>query len=194
MAGPTLRVSALLGAGGARPSVLPPSCRCCYCPGSTFGDPCCRTWEKSQKMNGETSQARGPRGLVVVWETAYQKGSPLSRRGAHGPGCLPAGVHRSLQAPGARGAPGEAGHRSRGHREDHLGLLDKVTGRREGHKGVSGQLGLQFCVWLGWEEAQRGRSVLGWRGAGSQQASWYQSGPLALIRPGLSKCKDPPLL
>lgn len=67
---------------------------------------------------------------------------------------LVAGVHRSLQAPGARGPPGQAGNGSHGHREDHLGLLDKVTGGK-GHKGVSyPRLSLQVCVWLGYEEAQ----------------------------------------
>lgn len=60
-----------------------------------------------------------------------------------------AGVHRSLQAPGARGPPGEAGNGSHGHREDHLGLLDKVTAGT-GHKGGCRPGSASKCV-CGWD-------------------------------------------
>lgn len=68
-------------------------------------------------------------GDAEVGKQYTQRGVLWTGKKVDRPGCFPlAGVNRSLQAPGAWGPPGEAGHRSHGHWEDHLGLLDKVTG------------------------------------------------------------------
>lgn len=138
---------------------------------------CLRTLENSQKMDGKCPACVN---LAAGWPQALQAGAELGfggkvwgcgsstwegvsfgqpRKNIDGRGCLPpAGVHRSLQAPGTWSSPGEAGHRSCGHWEDHLGLLDKVTAGKIPREATLVRPQPQVCVGLGSEAAQRQRS------------------------------------
>ena len=111
------------------------------------------------------------------------------RKNIDGHGCLPsAGVHRSLQAPGTWSSPGEAGHWSRGHWEDHLGLLDKVTaGKVPGETTLVPASASSLCGAGIWSSSETELFPL----AQEKEASSSQIGPQALIWPRLLKCKVP---